>query len=362
MPKNKLQPSKTGYQRSRLTLLLALSGLVVGSLGGTTLPALSQVDAASSVTVAKHANKAAEYWDKGDYARAKEEFRAVIGFVPNSVEYYEGLLNCSERTADWQNVVFAADKIATLSPARKQFYDYDFGMALFNLNRYDEAIPHLKSALATADIPTPPYKPIRMNITENTTSLKMPEVMPTSYAVPGMPNSGGSARVAPGMGLTAAQIQDKEDSQVVTSGSKIDSELGKRLWNYDNAIRSESILIADYQGYDKNEDIRFNSPPLTHWHIDKILKGPPLNKSLPLRYDFHTPDVSTPPQGWKFDESKLPEKGSKWILFIEYSVPDGVKRWFLPFLGSYGVQPATEENLNTLDRLLEQHNMRIQGL
>lgn len=362
---NKLQPSKTSASKhalpSRLTLLLALSGLVIGSWCGTTLPALSQVDAASSVTVAKHANKAAEYWDKGDYARAKEEFRAVIGFVPNSVEYYEGLLNCSERTADWQNVVFAADKIAALSPARKQFYDYDFGMALFNLNRYDEAIPHLKSALATADIPTPPYKPIRMNITENTTSLKAPEVM-VSHNIPGMPNSGPGINVAPGMGLTAAQIQDKEDSQVVTSGSKIDTELGKRLLNFDNAIRSESILLAEYQGYDKTADIRFNSPPLTHWHIDKILKGPPLNKSLPLRYDFHTPDVTTAPAGWKFDESKLPEKGSKWILFIEYSVPDGVRRWFLPFLGSYGVQPATEENMNTLDRLLEQHNMRIQGL
>ena len=42
-------------------------------------------------------------------------------------------------------------------------------------------------------------------------------------------------------------------------------------------------------------------------------------------------------------------------------MPDGVKRWFLPFLGSYGIQKATEENMNVLDRLLEQHNMRIQG-
>jgi hypothetical protein len=58
----------------------------------------------------------------------------------------------------------------------------------------------------------------------------------------------------------------------------------------------------------------------------------------------------------------MPEKGSKHIIFIEFSLPDGAKRWFLPFLGSYGIQPATEDNLNTLDRLLEQHNMRIQAL
>ena len=120
------------------------------------------------------------------------------------------------------------------------------------------------------------------------------------------------------MGLTAQQIQDKEDSQIVTSGSAIDSTLGTKLQNFDNAIRSESIVLAEYQGYDKNEDIRFNSPPLTHWKIDKILKGPPLSRALPLRYDFHTPDVSDPPKGWKFDESKLPEKGGKYIVFIEY--------------------------------------------
>jgi hypothetical protein len=337
------------------------SGICVGSIACNSLPAQAQVDAAGSVTVAKHANKAAEYWDKGDYARAKEEYRAVIGFVPDSVEYYEGLLNCSEKTNDWQNVVFAADKIASLSPERKKFYDYDFGMALFNLNRYDEAIPHLKAALATADIPVPPFKPMRLSVAENTTSLKAPEILPTK-AVGGMPSSDGEHRVAPGMGLTATQIQDKEDSNIVTSKNIIDSRYGARLQNFDNAIRSESIVLAEYQGYDKNADIRFNSPPLTHWHIEKILKGPPLNKSLPLRFDFHTPDVNQPPPGWKFDEAKMPTVGSKYIIFIEFAVPDGVKKWFLPFLGAYGVQPATDDNLNTLDRLLEEHNMRIQGL
>jgi hypothetical protein len=313
---------------------VALSGLLVGSMGSTMLPVHAEVDAASSVTVAKHANKAAEYWDKGDFARAKEEFKAVIGFVPNSVEYYEGLLDCSNKTNDWPSVVFAADKISSLSPERKKFYEYDYGMALFNMNRYDEAVPHLKAALATAD-------------------------------VPGMPSSSTSSTKinAPGYGRTATQIQDEEDAKVITSGSAIDTkEMSNKLLNYNNAIRSESIVIAEYQGYDKTNDIRFNNPPLTHWHIDTILKGPPLSRTLPLRYDFHTPDVTEPPKGWKFDESKMPEKGSKHIVFIEFSVPDGVKRWFVPFLGSYGIQPATEENLNTLDRLLESHNMKIQGL
>ncbi len=341
---------------SRMTLALAAS-LLIGSLGCTALPALAQVDAAGSVTVAKHANKAAEYWDKGDYARAKEEFREAVSFVPNSVEYYEGLLNCAEKTQDWQNVVFAAEKISGLSPERKKFYEYDYGMALYNLNRYDDAIPHLKAALVTADIPVPPYKPIHMNITENTTSIKAPEVLqPVKQA---LPESGG---VVGSRGKTALQMEDEDARHVVTSANPVEEKMGAKLLNYDNAIRSESILIAEYLGYDKSDDIRFNSPPLTHWHIDKILKGPPLNKSLPLRFDFHPTGVKEPPPGWKFSDSMMPEKGSKWILFIEYSVPDGTKRWFLPFMGNYGRQPATEENLNTLDALLEQHNMKIQGL
>jgi tetratricopeptide (TPR) repeat protein len=359
---NKSLSSRTYKHPRQIATLVALSSLLIGSLGSGMLPARAQVEAAASVTVAKHANKAAEYWDKGDFARAKEEFKAVIGFVPNSVEYYEGLLDCGNKTNDWPSVVFAAEKISTLSPERKKFYDYDYGMALFNMNRYDEAIPHLKAALATADIPPPQYKPIRLNITENTTTIRAPEVMTQRpMSIPGMPSSSG--RVAPGMGLTAEQIQDKEDAQTITSASAVDkTAMASKLLNYDNAIRSESIVIAEYQGYDKTDDIRFNSPPLSHWHIDKILKGPPLSRTLPVRFDFHTPDVLDPPKGWKFDESKMPEKGSKHIVFIEFSVPDGVRRWFIPYLGSYGIQPATEDNMNTLDRLLEQHNMRIQGL
>ncbi|HEY9760422.1 MAG TPA: tetratricopeptide repeat protein [Oculatellaceae cyanobacterium] len=343
----------------KASFLLAAS-LLVSNLNGP----VSAQESGVSVTLAKHANKAAEYWDKGDYARAKDEFKAALGFSPSSVEYYEGLLLCGEKTQDWPTVAFAADKISSLSPERKKIYDYDYGMALFNLNRYDEAIPHLKAALATADIPVPPYKPIRMTVDTNTTSLKAPEILPVPQKIPGMPDSGGSggSSLGKGYGLTAAQMEDNDASHVVTSANAVESKMSGKLLNYDNAIRSESILLAEYKGYDKSSDIRFNSPPMTHWHIDKILKGPPLNKDLPLRYDFHPTGVKDPPPGWKFDESMMPEKGSKWIIFIEFSVPDGVKRWFLPYAGSYGRQPATEENLNTLDSLLEQHNMKIQGL
>jgi len=84
-----------------------------------------------------------------------------------------------------------------------------------------KAIPHLKAALATADIPPPQYKPIRLNITEKYHVNKSSGSNDAKQVfIPGMPSSTG--RVAPGMGLTAEQIQDKEDAQTITSASAVD--------------------------------------------------------------------------------------------------------------------------------------------
>lgn len=298
-----------------------------------------------SVTIITHVNKAADLYDRGEFARAKDEYRAVISSAPDAVEPYEGLLQCSEKTSDWSEVAFAASKIESLSPERKSFYEYDYGTALYNLNRYDEAIPHLKSALATANIAVPAFKPVRLQPPQG--SKNSIQMLPTVKVTKPSDTPIQSGKPNP------------EDQPGVTSSSSLDIA---KLANYDNAIRSESICIAEYLGCDKSDDIRFNSPPATHWHIDRILKGPPLNRHLPLRFDFHTLDVTKQPSGWAFNEKLLPQKGSKWIIFIEFAVPEGPKKLFTTFDGSYGRQPATEENLNELDRLLEEHHMKVQGL
>ena len=341
---------------------------VYGSLGLLTGAVLSCSHSysdslpASSVLLTKHVNKAADYYEKGDYERAKDEFRAVIGFAPNSVEPYEGLLECSERTKDWPQVAFAAEKIKFLCPECTKLYEYEYGTALFNLNRYDEALPHLKSALATADVPVPVYKPMKLASPEDGNSsnnLLLDGIQKPQASGSQSPQNGSMPEPSRQGHLTDAEREMRELNNKVTSDSSLDVP---KLANFENAIRSEFIGIAEYQSYDKSDDIRFNSPPTTHWHIDKILKGPPLNRALPLRYDLHTPDVKEQPADWHFDESKLPKKGSKWILFIESAVPEGSKKLFKTFDGSYGRQPATEKNLNELDRLLEEHNMRNQGL
>ncbi|HEY9756483.1 MAG TPA: hypothetical protein V6C97_15050 [Oculatellaceae cyanobacterium] len=331
-------------QKIQSSLFLALA---------LTLPLISIQPAAiasdlptDSVTLTTHINKAADLYDNGEFARAKDEYRAVIASAPDAVEPYEGLLQCSEKVKDWSEVAFAASKISTLSPERKQFYEYDYGTALYNLNRFDEAVPHLKLALATADIAVPSFKPIRLQPPQGNTNTIQP--------------------LAPAPQTQATDLQtahppkpSSEEQSGVTSNGPLDAS---KLANFENAIRSESICISEYVGCEKTGDVRFNSPPATQWHIDRILKGPPLNKHLPLRFDFHTLEVTKQPTGWKFNESMLPTKGSKWIIFIEFAVPEGTKKLYTTFDGSYGRQPATEENLNDLDRLLEEHHMKVQGL
>lgn len=103
-------------------------------------------------------------------------------------------------------------------------------------------------------------------------------------------------------------------------------------------------MIAEYLGYEKADDIRWNQPPIANYKIVKILKGPPLNHRLPVKYEFHTHAIVASPKNWKFSDKELPEKGSRWILFVEHAVPENNK--FELYEGNYGRQPENEENLN----------------
>jgi hypothetical protein len=120
-----------------------------------------------------------------------------------------------------------------------------------------------------------------------------------------------------------------------------------------NACNSESVMIAEYLGYEKNPDIRFNQPARAEYHIVKILKGPPLNRRLPVKYEFHDHSDPKTPAGWKFNDKDMPEKGSKWLIFINNSVPHNGQ--FETYEGSYGRQPMTEENLNKVYQFLGSH-------
>jgi Tetratricopeptide repeat len=340
----------------KMASLLALSVMLAG--GGIFVAnpaAMAQSDAAigGSVLITKHANKAADYWNQGDYQRARDEFNKCISYDPKSVDYYEGVMYCCENTHEWSQVAGALEKMFSVAPEKKKFYEYDYGMALYNLNRYDEAIPHLKAALATADIQPPPFKPLSVKLDDSGSGADAPKLAPTPEG--GRPLTGttvGGATTAtskPGSTLT-------EDLSGVDSSSDID-RMERELKTYDNAIRSETIVVAEYKGYTKTDDIRWNSPPCANYYITKFFVGPPLNRNLPVRYFFHTPAHAEAPPGWKFDPSTMPAVGSKWILFIEFAAPE--RGQFNTYLGSYGRQEASEKNLDHLDEVMDKHNIKF---
>jgi hypothetical protein len=226
-------------------------------------------------------------------------------------------------------------------------------VSLENWNRYDEAIPHLKAALATADIQPPPFKPLSVKLDDMGSGADAPKLAPVPEG--GRPLTGSTG----GVGSTAPSAKTglyDEDKVGVDSGSDID-KMERELRTYDNAIRSETIVIAEYKGYTKTDDIRWNSPPCANYYITKFFVGPPLNRNLPVRYFFHTPAHAEAPPGWKFDPSTMPAVGSKWILFIEFAAPE--RGQFNTYLGSYGRQEASEKNLDHLDEVMDKHNIKF---
>ena len=285
---------------------------------------LLPVSAEESVTLIRHSNKAADYYNGGDYGRARDEYRTAIGLAPKSPEYYEGLYNTCMKSGEWDQVAFALEKLFELDPKKQQTLAYEYGQALYHLNKYGEAVPWLKKALAQADLPTPVFTP----------KIKQLDIVPTTPYVPPKP-----------VEVAVVPVKPKEPERAPETYAL----------SYDNAVKSECIVLAEYENYEKG-DIHWNHPPLAHYHITKILKGPPLNKSLPLKYEFHDYVNTAAPSGWKFGDNVMPEKGSQWILFIEFAVPK--RGMFETFQGSFGRQPATDENLNNLYSLLDKYNMR----
>lgn len=310
------------------------SVLLASVLSAMLLP----LNAQESVTLIRHSNKAAEYYNSGDWGRAKDEYRTCIGLAPNSIEYYDGLYNTCKNSNEWDQVAFALDKIFALDPKRKDQMAYEYGQALFHMNHYDEAITWLKKALAQSDAGLPVFIP----------TLKKLDIAIANPAPP-PPIKSPEAVLQTHDQLMKSYMPHEPEKPVLTFRQ-----------SFENAIQSECICLAEYDGYEKSPEIAWNHPACARFKIYDIPKGPPLTRSLPVKYEFHDSVNTKMPAGWKFSEDKMPQKGSKWILFIENAVPKRSygNMMFELFEGSYGRQPVTEENMNHLDSLLDKYNMR----
>lgn len=322
------------------TLEKAFGSIVICSFlfSGLTNPAGATGDSTGStgsVTVTRHVNEAAKAFAARNYAKARDEYRIAIGLSPDTLEFYYGLYDVCIHSGEWDQVAFALDKIFSIDPAKKKQLGPEYGQALYQLGHYEEAIPVLKQALKDADLPMP----------------KISLEVPAPVVEPVAKTDAKPAVTSPVAVATAPAPVVPPRSKETEKFNVSEGSLAQFTKTFQNAAHSESIVIADYLGYDKSPDIQYYHPPLARYHITKILKGPPLNKDLPIRYEFHDRSKAPAPPDWKFGPDKMPAKGSEWIIFIKNAVPrEGM---FDTYEGSYGRQPSTEDNLNQIYALLE---------
>ena len=319
------------------------------SLGMAFLPSAFAQEEGPSVTLMKYVGKAQEAMRAGRNQEARDEFRKAIGLAPKTPEYYIGLSDACYAMKEYDQVAFALQKVIELNPAMKDECSGEYGEALFHLGRYDEAIPYLKAGLKYIDSPAAKARKTAI------------AAAPVSTAPSAPPES--VIRAAAPVHVDTKPIPLATENPASSAGwhsisaKHQEVDINKANQTLAGAIRCEGIVIADYLGYEKSPNINFFHPPKAKYKITKILKGPPLNKDLPVRYEFKERSSSAgAPAGWKFSDDKMPAKGSSWIIFLEWCTPrEGM---FDTYEGSFGRLPADDENLNRVYAELEKHSNR----
>ncbi|MDZ4836904.1 MAG: hypothetical protein SGJ27_24240 [Candidatus Melainabacteria bacterium] len=314
----------------RLHLLAASLCLLSVATAG---PALCVDDPGifGSIEVAGAARKAARAMKSGSYGEAQSQYRNLI---LKDDEFCFGFYESSRKLNHWDQAALALEQLFEKKPVFRDKLNLEYGEVLFNLNRYDEAEPLLKLALAKVNEPS-----------IVSTKLK------TLYAKsdpPELPPVKGQVIIA-----------EKPAPYVVPSRAVVDAENvnenTEEALSFTNAfLKSESIVLAEYKGYEAGDHVGYFDPPTAQYKIETYLKGPPLNKALPLRYEFRRNLAGeVRPADWKWSPALMPAKGSKWIIFIPNAVP--VAGRFETFHGAYGRQELTDDNLDAIHKIRSAH-------
>lgn len=130
----------------------------------------------------------------------------------------------------------------------------------------------------------------------------------------------------------------------------------------DEAARSPHVVLASYQGHEpttgrSSEDLYFLGLTATY-KLESVLKqdrakdaGPVLEpgKKLNVRYIVHDLSPCEVDESFRFSESLMPSKGSKWILFL--TAKDSKHDW-QTYRGSKGRMEASESNIEKVKAML----------
>lgn len=331
--------------KSQLRIGLASAFGLVILLAAISCPhvlSFNETGSTGSITITKHANDAARAFAAGDWKKARDEYRIAISMSPDTIEFYYGLYDVCAHSKEYDQVAFALEKIFELDPNKKKQLGAEYGEALYNLKRYDEAIPILQQALIDANTPMP-----KLDFTILAPKSEAPEPKPPSAATSTSTTTGASTTTATATSVgtvTSAndillpggafgKLTEKPKEALSPETTK---ELADYSKSFENAFHSECILLATYEDYEHSSDISYFHPPIAHYRITKFLKGPPLNKDLPLRYEFHDRSKGTgAPKGWKFTADKMPKRAASgfyssrtdcpgiWLLTLIWAITVG---------------------------------------
>ncbi|MBU6450647.1 MAG: hypothetical protein KGS72_02635 [Cyanobacteria bacterium REEB67] len=335
---------------------LALANVVsaVGLLTPGATPSAMALDQADdvgvfgSVTLARLAREAAKSMKNKDYPTAVTQYRQCLSQKSDFNLFNYGLLYCALNNSDWSSASTALDGITEKDPEAKGHLNYEYGHVYSMNGRWDEAIPLLKTALTKANTDCS-YLYSKVKELQTKTDEKAPELV--------------AGTIDPSTGKLIPVYKEPEKLVIpkreIIGADKLNPDVIKGIGaDYENAFRaSEWIGICEYKGYEKKPGLGFYNPPTANFSRLECLKGPPLATALPVHFKFYDVAGAKPPEGWKFGDDKMPAKGSQWIIFIPNAVP--VNGAFDTYKGDYGRQPATEENLGEIRRIIEAHHGQI---
>ncbi len=289
-----------------------------------------------SIAVAREAREAAVAMKQNNFALAQGKYKLLIGMQPDEDDFYFGIYESSRKMGQWQEVGGALNQLFLHAPKYKDKMSQEYGECLYHLNRYDEAEEAMKLALARISEPPIIEKQLR-KLYRKSIIKHTPVVGPIVKPIDKSP-------IEP---VKPPPLIPEEQYHPHTSNVDLNLETAYE--------KSECVLIASYKKYEQGDGMTtFYNPPKAIFRIKKILKGPPLNPTLPLRYEFHDKTSKPKPKGWKFDPKKMmPKKGSDWIIFIQNAVP--VERMFESYHGSWGRIPFTENNIDKILNIKQQH-------
>lgn len=341
MSKSRLMPRNASTQSllRKLQRSLMVVPISLSLLGSMSVPARAAMESDDvgfygSVTIQRAAQAAASAMKKGEWAVAQGEYKKAIGQDPQQEDFYFGLYESSHKLLQWEQVSMALEELFKMNPKFKDQMLLEYGEALFHLNRYDEAEPVLKKALAKVAEPSIVETRLKRLIEKSIIVHKPEAGTVIAYKEP-------EKFVAP-----ARDVVDAADVHEHTSR--------KSLTFLNAFMKCEGVFVAEYKGYEHEGPVSYYKPPRAKYQIVEYLKGPPLSRTLPIKYEFHDKIVGEEkPKDWAFSEDKMPKKGSKWLIFIPNCVPiDGE---FETFHGSYGRQEWNEQNIDEIHRIIQEH-------